>query len=448
MTVPLTSEFVVVGNHLAQHPELSLVAIGVSVHIQSLPPGRRVGIKALAERFQEGAETIARAMRELERCGYLDRPRDRVGEGRFLTRTIAYNHPDAAHQDRAFRKALAERKAAERKASGRAPAGRRSAAVPQQRAGSPAVRARHHGIRAARGQHGGQQAGQYAGQHAGQRPVRQMCTAADALRELWQPEAQAAVEMAEPTPAPQQPAPAPAPPMAAPAPAPAEVHMEPPPAPAGDPPQPETPEAVPTTAVKAPDAPTATPTAAPQNAPSAPAAASPVFQAAPQNAPAVPAVPDAPAIRASLARAVPPPAPSADELARLAVAVELLAGLRARDHRLVLSEKEVEKLAPALVVWLERGVRRDAVSRALLEDLPPIVKYPAKFVGCRLADRLPPPLPTGAGRREAPREPAPGVALLQNCEGCDRAFRSPAPGRCDRCVLADTADPGLEPSTG
>ncbi|MCZ9339545.1 helix-turn-helix domain-containing protein, partial [Streptomyces sp. TRM76130] len=32
-----TTHFVVIGNHLAQHTELSGLAIGVAVHIQSLP---------------------------------------------------------------------------------------------------------------------------------------------------------------------------------------------------------------------------------------------------------------------------------------------------------------------------------------------------------------------------------------------------------------------------
>ncbi|MFD0272018.1 helix-turn-helix domain-containing protein, partial [Streptomyces sp. NPDC127106] len=31
------TRFVVIGNHLAQHDELSLTAIGLSTHIQSLP---------------------------------------------------------------------------------------------------------------------------------------------------------------------------------------------------------------------------------------------------------------------------------------------------------------------------------------------------------------------------------------------------------------------------
>jgi hypothetical protein len=39
------ANFTVVGNHLAQHPDLSAVAIGIGVYIQSLPDGAPVGIK-------------------------------------------------------------------------------------------------------------------------------------------------------------------------------------------------------------------------------------------------------------------------------------------------------------------------------------------------------------------------------------------------------------------
>lgn len=46
-----TSHFVVIGNHLAQHPTLSALAIGLGVHIQSLPKGAQVDIKSLAVRF-------------------------------------------------------------------------------------------------------------------------------------------------------------------------------------------------------------------------------------------------------------------------------------------------------------------------------------------------------------------------------------------------------------
>ncbi|MFI1645825.1 hypothetical protein ACH4XT_02630 [Streptomyces avidinii] len=42
--------YVKIGNHLAQHRELSMTAIGLATHIQSLPTGCKVTIKALAER--------------------------------------------------------------------------------------------------------------------------------------------------------------------------------------------------------------------------------------------------------------------------------------------------------------------------------------------------------------------------------------------------------------
>ncbi|MEV0224202.1 helix-turn-helix domain-containing protein [Streptomyces sp. NPDC050704] len=86
-------QFTVVGNHLAQHPELSLTAIGLGVHIQSLPTGAVVSIKALAAKFREGETRIASALRELEEHGYLARTKERISAGRIVTRTISYNKP-------------------------------------------------------------------------------------------------------------------------------------------------------------------------------------------------------------------------------------------------------------------------------------------------------------------------------------------------------------------
>ncbi|MFJ9589942.1 helix-turn-helix domain-containing protein [Streptomyces acidicola] len=87
------TRFTVVGNHLVQHPELSLLAIGLGAHIQSLPPGARVDIKTLAARFPEGPTRIAAALRELEAHGYLRRERERIPGGRIVTRTISCNQP-------------------------------------------------------------------------------------------------------------------------------------------------------------------------------------------------------------------------------------------------------------------------------------------------------------------------------------------------------------------
>ncbi|WP_413758128.1 helix-turn-helix domain-containing protein [Streptomyces sp. MMBL 11-3] len=88
-----TSRFTVVGNHLAQHPELSGLAIGLGVHIQSLPTGARADIKTLAARFPEGPTRIAAALRELEAHGYLRRTRERTESGRIVTRTVSCNQP-------------------------------------------------------------------------------------------------------------------------------------------------------------------------------------------------------------------------------------------------------------------------------------------------------------------------------------------------------------------
>ncbi|WP_416964420.1 helix-turn-helix domain-containing protein, partial [Streptomyces sp. Agncl-13] len=94
-----TTRFTVIGNHLAQHPELSALAIGLGVHIQSLPADSRVDIKTLAARFPEGRDRIAAALRELETHGYLRRERHRVPDGRIITRTISCNQPGSSRRD-------------------------------------------------------------------------------------------------------------------------------------------------------------------------------------------------------------------------------------------------------------------------------------------------------------------------------------------------------------
>ncbi|MFF7136717.1 MULTISPECIES: helix-turn-helix domain-containing protein [unclassified Streptomyces] len=88
-----TERFTVIGNHLAQHPELSLVARGLALYIQSLPAGASVDIKTLASRFPEGRDRIAAALRDLETHGYLRRTRERIPGGRIVTRTVSCNRP-------------------------------------------------------------------------------------------------------------------------------------------------------------------------------------------------------------------------------------------------------------------------------------------------------------------------------------------------------------------
>lgn len=327
--LPHTSRFTIIGNHLAQHWELSLIAIGLAVHIQSLPTGAKVGIKALAERFPEGETTIAAALRELENHDYLRRTRERLPNGRVVTRTVSYNQPHAAANP--------------------TPTGPTTAPEP-----SP-------------------------GPH---RPA---------------PEPAAATAPAPaPEPAPHR-APAPTP-AATPAPA------QPAPAPA--------PEAIPATATAPqPHTETTAPTPGPPDTeptPSKPSAQDP--------APPTHTRPDA---RAQL------PRPELHDVARHRTAADLLAGLRRHEPRMLLTEPDIRRLTPAVAAWLERDVHPDALRHALTDRLPEPLTHPAALLAHRLTEHLPPPLPATA--------PTLVTAPFQDCEGCDRPFRSPQPGRCRDC---------------
>ncbi|MCS0639118.1 helix-turn-helix domain-containing protein [Streptomyces sp. LP05-1] len=296
---PHRHSYTVVGNHLAQHRELSLGAIGLAVHIQSLRPGTRISIRCLAQRFPEGEQRVAGYMRELEEAGYLERSVERLPSGRLLPRTVSYNRP-----------------------------------------------------------------------HSLPEPVRHE----------------------------------PAPPLREP------VRHEP--APVLEPPAP----------VVEPSAPVAEPPA-PVVEPSAPVVEPPAAE--PEREPE----PVRPAPEPVRPAAEPLPVPEA--AGRLGEAAELLVGLRRTDPRLLLSEREVTRLAPAVVAWLERDAEPGAVRRTLTACLPPELHHPAGLLAHRLTSLLPPPLPA------APPAPLP----FQTCDACDRAFRATEPGRCGTCRPAGTPAP-------
>ncbi|MFK0258053.1 helix-turn-helix domain-containing protein [Streptomyces sp. NPDC090445] len=109
-------------------------------------------------------------------------------------------------------------------------------------------------------------------------------------------------------------------------------------------------------------------------------------------------------------------------------AFELLAGLCRHDPRLLLSERDVHRLAAGVSVWLERGAAPEAVALMLSRDLPDGLRNPAGVLAYRLAALVPPHLPAAPGPRPVLR-PDP----FQTCDGCERAFRAPAPGRCRDC---------------
>jgi hypothetical protein len=245
-----TESFTVIGNHLVQHQELSLLAIGLACYIQSVRQGTAVDIKTLADRFPEGPTRIAAALRELEAHGYLSRSRHRTSTGQVVTRTVSRNRP--GHR----------------------------ASAPTETSSKPDRR-----------------------------------------------------------PAPEKP---------------------------------------------------------------------------PPRKKRLPAVPQ----------------PGYTSPALLQAAVDVLAGLRRLDPRLLLSATDAEHLAPGVAAWLEPDLTPTAVRHALAENLPvePLIR-PAAFLAHRLTAQLPPlpPLRPPAPRAPEPRQP------FQNCDGCDRPFRAPAPGRCRDC---------------
>ncbi|MFF8786514.1 helix-turn-helix domain-containing protein [Streptomyces sp. NPDC015125] len=110
-------------------------------------------------------------------------------------------------------------------------------------------------------------------------------------------------------------------------------------------------------------------------------------------------------------------------------AAALLANLRRDDPRLLLSVRDIHRLTPPIAAWLECGASPDAVRRALATGLPPTLRHPAALLAHRLTELLPPPLPAASPAAPTRARPAP----LQTCDGCDRAFRAPAPGRCRDC---------------
>ncbi|MFD8630824.1 helix-turn-helix domain-containing protein [Streptomyces sp. NPDC059533] len=132
----------------------------------------------------------------------------------------------------------------------------------------------------------------------------------------------------------------------------------------------------------------------------------------------------------------PLPAPSSTK--KHQEAADLLARLRLRDPRLLLSERDVARLAPGVTTWLERGITPAAVSGTLAGCLPlEPIRSPVAFLAHRLTALRPPVL--RAQPINGPRTADLQVHPLQTCDGCDLAFRSPTPGHCAGCRTAKAA---------
>ncbi|MFE9173544.1 hypothetical protein ACFYNZ_29470 [Streptomyces kebangsaanensis] len=120
------------------------------------------------------------------------------------------------------------------------------------------------------------------------------------------------------------------------------------------------------------------------------------------------------------------PAPLADADPQ---AVAVLTALRRIDPRLILSGQEAARLAPAVAQWLAAGVEAPRITELLTTSLPDRFRArPANILAFRLRETplpAPPPLPLPTNR--------PVVLPFQTCDGCERAFRAPQPGRCRDC---------------
>ncbi|MEC4016252.1 hypothetical protein [Streptomyces sp. H27-D2] len=89
-----TANFTVLSNRLTQRSG-SAVTVGVAAYILSLPDGVSIRVDALCAHFHEGRDLIARALRELEEEGWLERRVERGPGGRIVTRTFVYDVPGA-----------------------------------------------------------------------------------------------------------------------------------------------------------------------------------------------------------------------------------------------------------------------------------------------------------------------------------------------------------------
>ncbi|MER6011423.1 hypothetical protein [Streptomyces bluensis] len=137
-----------------------------------------------------------------------------------------------------------------------------------------------------------------------------------------------------------------------------------------------------------------------------------------------------------------PPTPAHDQTEKPASlsdadpqAVAVLTSLRRVDARLVLSEQEAVRLAPAVTQWLAAGVAPSQITALLTTRLPDhFLTRPAGILAFRLRET---PLPAPPPRPLTENATRPVVLPFQTCDGCERAFRAPEPGRCRECRAGD-----------
>ncbi|MEI7034113.1 MarR family transcriptional regulator [Streptomyces pratensis] len=135
---------------------------------------------------------------------------------------------------------------------------------------------------------------------------------------------------------------------------------------------------------------------------------------APDTVPTRPAAPDA--VPAPPAPGTATATPHASE-ASPSPAYLALARLGRDDHRLALSADDCANLEAQAAQWLTRGVTVSYLTSTLTAGLPAKVDSPVGFLRRRLADKMPPRLPT---ENTSPDTPAPARRLLMECTDCGR----------------------------
>ena len=81
--VPKVNNYTIMSNHHLIDPELSFKAKGLMSYMLSRPDNWNFTIEGLAHQNKEGADAIARIIRELEERGYITRCRVRNQAGKF-----------------------------------------------------------------------------------------------------------------------------------------------------------------------------------------------------------------------------------------------------------------------------------------------------------------------------------------------------------------------------
>ena len=76
--------FTQIPNSLIRNEHLSLKALGVIVHLLSLPPGYRISLEGLCAARKEGETAMRTAIQQLESLNYMRIVRERSASGRFI----------------------------------------------------------------------------------------------------------------------------------------------------------------------------------------------------------------------------------------------------------------------------------------------------------------------------------------------------------------------------